>query len=140
MLLHACAPLVVSIAMMIPNVPAMVDAQEDLEKMQGTWEAATEQGQVFTFTFENEALTIEIGNITLECGVELNAEEEPAQIDVGIDEGPDEIVGAQVPGIYKLEDGRLVLCLSNPEVGERPEDFESIEGIQLLFELEKVSD
>lgn len=64
----------------------------------------------------------------------LNTEKRPMQVDLKIESGPDE--GKKQPGIFKVEDDKLTLCLAMPGDTKRPEKFETSEekpGILVIF-------
>ncbi|MCY2965030.1 MAG: TIGR03067 domain-containing protein [Planctomycetota bacterium] len=65
----------------------------------------------------------------------IDATEYPHQIDISVQKRK---AGT---GIYKFDDGKLVICLVDPEEGKRPTEFSAKEGTErMLMVLERLGD
>jgi RNA polymerase sigma-70 factor (ECF subfamily) len=120
--------------------PAKDAAARELEALQGEWKVVgleTQRGQApaddlkgMRWIFKgNQMQPINPGGAPSEKGeVKLDPGKNPKQIDLVILEGPPK--GTRVLGIYKLEKGRLTICLRNQNAAKkgRPTDFTIEEG------------
>ncbi len=117
--------------------PARADEKESaraLKELKGTWSA--DEPIESKWTFEGETLKASVNGVDYTCKVKVDPKAKPATIDLQIDEGPEESKGMTSKCIYKLEDGKLILCVSLPGK-DRPTEFEAVEGESFLFELKK---
>ncbi len=120
---------VAGLAMADDNEPAKV-----LESLKGTWVSA--EPFESKWTFEGENLKASVNGMDYTCKVKADPKAKPATLDFMINEGPDEAKGTTSKCIYKLEDGKLTMCVSLPGK-DRPKEFEGVEGESFLFELKK---
>ena len=119
-------------------------AQDDKEKLQGTWEFVSsqfggkeaqgpeaEQMKMLKYVFKGDKLTAKTpGQFT------LDASKKPKQIDLKIDDGPENERGTW-KGIYELKGDDLTLCMAPPNQ-DRPTAFESKEGeLTVLLKLKR---
>jgi uncharacterized protein (TIGR03067 family) len=111
--------------------PALLDvelareaaAQQDIERLQGTWEfvSGIRQAQMriagdqFTVTFKNG--DVYVGTYT------LDATTRPRMMDMTVREGPDKHRGKTSLVIYDLDGDRLIWCPAEPGTGNRLRDF-----------------
>jgi uncharacterized protein (TIGR03067 family) len=120
-------------------LPAHDDDQaikDELARHQGTWHASTSvyDGQEapaeivrsITRTVEKDHVVWKRdGKSFAGTRIELDPSRDPKAIDVIPDGGKDR--GERVPGIYKLEDDRLTICMAAP--GQpRPKEFKAEKG------------
>lgn len=117
--------------------PARADEKESataLKELKGTW--VSDEPLESKWTFEGETLKASVNGVDYTCKVKVDPKARPATIDFQIEEGPEESRRMTSKCIYKLEDGKLILCVSLPGK-ERPTEFEAVEGESFLFELKK---
>lgn len=105
-----------------------------LKSLKGTW--VSDEGIDSTWTFEGETLKATVNGLDYTCKVKVDPKAKPATIDLSIDEGPEDAKGKTSKCIYKLEGGKLILCVSLPGK-DRPKEFEQNEGESYVFELKK---
>lgn len=105
-----------------------------LKEIQGTW--VSDDPIESKWTFEGETLKASVNGMDYTCKVKVDPKASPATIDFQIDEGPEEAKGMTSKCIYKLEDGKLILCVAMPGK-DRPKEFETVEDESFLFELTK---
>ncbi len=125
-----------------------IDA-EALKTLIGTWKAVRLVGngqeapeqivESMSMTFSKDGLIV-TGNTgpddEAECEFRLNGSTDPKQFDFMPQGAPDFLLG-----IYKIEDGKLIMALVRPGQGDRPTEFTSEEGSeQLLGEFKKVEE
>ncbi len=115
------------------------DTKDDLKKLAGAWKCASKQidggevpadvAKMLGYTFKGDTLTMRGGlaragdryiptATTHSYKVKLGAKDDLKTIDLA-----PTAKGNKIAGIYKFEDGKLVLCLGLN--GKRPEKFES---------------
>jgi uncharacterized protein (TIGR03067 family) len=75
-----------------------------------------------------DELTITVKDKSFPAKIKIDAKAKPATIDIAPSDGPDK--GHTFPGIYKVEDGRLVIAFT--EKGDRPTEFKGGDGVLLL--------
>lgn len=105
-----------------------------LKELKGTW--VSDEPLESKWTFEGETLKASVNSVDYTCKVKVDPKARPAAIDFLIEDGPEESKRMTSKCIYKLEDGKLILCVSLPGK-ERPTEFEGVEGESFLFELKK---
>lgn len=105
-----------------------------LKSLKGTW--VSDEGIDSTWTFEGEILKATVNGLDYTCKVKADPKAKPATLDLVIDEGPEESKGKTSKCIYKIENGKLILCVSLPGK-DRPKEFEQNEGESYVFELKK---
>jgi uncharacterized protein (TIGR03067 family) len=105
-----------------------------LKSLKGTW--VSDEGIDSTWTFEGETLKATVNGLDYTCKVKVDPKAKPATIDLAIDDGPEDAKGKTSKCIYKLEGGKLTLCVSLPGK-DRPKEFEQNEGESYVFELKK---
>jgi uncharacterized protein (TIGR03067 family) len=110
------------------------DADDALKALKGTW--VTDEGVDSTWTFEGQTVKATVNGLDYTCKVKIDPKAKPATIDFVIDEGPEDSKGKTSKCIYKLEGGKLILCVSLPGK-DRPKEFEQNEGEAYVFELKK---
>ena len=114
------------------------EGKKEGEKFSGTWtiESFTRDGKDNDdakgekVTFEGDRLTVETKNGEHKGTFKLYPDQKPKGIDFTPSDGPNE--GKMHRGIYALEKGRLKICLAKPD-GDRPKEFESKEGSDLIL-------
>ena len=108
----------------------------DLQKLQGTWVRAGEDGPELKWVFKGETLDASVGDMDYKCKVVLDSKATPhPTIDLTVQEGPADAQGKVSKGIYKLTDKKLVLCVTHPGADTRPTKFESVDGESFVFEM-----
>lgn len=117
--------------------------KEEAKIFSGDWiiESAQRRGEEFkppvgsTIGFNDGKMTITKANGDKEGDgtFTLNAEADPKEINMKPDDAPDEI---KLSGIYKVEDKKLIICMSD---GERPKEFatDDSSGQVLLITLKR---
>lgn len=109
-------------------------AADALKSLKGTW--VSDEGIDSSWTFDGETLKATVNGLDYTCKVKVDPKAKPATIDLSIDEGPEDAKGKTSKCIYKLEGGKLILCVSLPGK-DRPKEFEQNEGESYVFELKK---
>jgi uncharacterized protein (TIGR03067 family) len=94
-----------------------------LRRLQGVWTASFD-GQDATWTFEGEKVTVAMGDRTYKADVKVDREAMPRAITFAVTEGPEDARGKNVSGIFKMEAGKLVVCIAQPG-DDRPEEFKN---------------
>lgn len=109
----------------------------DLKSMQGAWIAPSGDGGEVLYTFKGKTLVVTAPTRTYEMTVTLNPMAKPEKsIDLKIDKAPEDAMGKQALGIYKLEgEEKLVICFRVAE--GRPEKFEMQGFEQFVVELKR---
>ncbi len=109
---------------------------EALKPFQGSWETDGE-GIDSKWNFDGATLKATVNGQDYTCKVKIDADAKPnPTIDLTIDEGPEESKGKISKCIYKLDGGKLTLCVSLPGK-DRPKDFAQVEDEAYLFVLKK---
>lgn len=142
------------------SAPEPTDAsKKSLDSLQGTWKAVSgeEKGRAIDVKDESDQVIIKIAGTSLllqhgadskpeQYVIELDPKKEPAEINLS------ETLGGRTagrcPAIYKLEKGRLTLCVPNQffatKAEDRPKEFSTGSAEdrprkgQLLFVFEKM--
>jgi uncharacterized protein (TIGR03067 family) len=115
---------------------AQGSANEDLEKQQGTWvvtsfrrdgkDTPPEIVRTITRTVEGaHVVWRRDGKNFAGTALVLDPHQHPKAIDVIADGGPSR--GKRVLGIYKVGNGRLTLCMADPDQ-PRPREFKAEKG------------
>jgi uncharacterized protein (TIGR03067 family) len=108
----------------------------DLKKLQGTWVRAGDDGPELKWVFEGETLRATVGDQEYKCKVALDSKATPhPTVDLTVQDGPGDSQGKVSKGIYKLEEKKLLLCVTHPGVETRPSEFKPLEGESYVFEL-----
>jgi uncharacterized protein (TIGR03067 family) len=102
---------------------AQDEPRNPLRRFQGAW-TATFEGQDATWTFAGEKVTVAMGDRTYKADVTVDREAMPRAITFKVTEGPEDAQGKTVNGIYRMEEGKLVVCTGAPGE-ERPEEFKN---------------
>ncbi len=117
------------------------DLSGDLKKLQGTWVSTPDNAQESRWVFEGKKSTTTAGGREYVCEVKVDPKATPhPTIDFVVIEGEDDSAGKTAQGIYKLEGDTLILCVSLPDVGSRPTEFEAVEEETHLFNLKREKD
>jgi uncharacterized protein (TIGR03067 family) len=116
--------------------PTAQKVPSDLERLQGTWLHVHREhpgGQVLatvneTATYTGDRLTLKKDGVVYGRGiVTIHPERSPRTMDTQNLDGEGKPVGQPHHGIYKFENDRLILCLSN-QGDERPTEFTTTSG------------
>jgi uncharacterized protein (TIGR03067 family) len=124
--------------------------QKAKDNLTGTWAAVAHNGfaqevsrdelRSLRLTFKDNHIFASYGNKKAEANFKLNRiEAGPSQIDVAVTEGPEEVKGKSMQGIYLLEGDTLKVLYSDPGKA-RPNAFtdENKPGVYALsFKREK---
>lgn len=131
---------VVVFAFALSGLPA-ADAQP-LKSLEGSYRAVsvTRDGQDAPADLVNamkakitaDELTITVKDKSFPAKIKVDPKAKPAAIDIAPSDGPEK--GHTFPGIYKVEDGQLVIAFT--EKGDRPTEFKGGGGV-LLIRLKK---
>ena len=78
------------------------------------------------FVFKGDKLTVKV-----ECPYTIDAAKKPKEIDLKVEEGPEQERGTW-KGIYELKGDELTLCLALPNEA-RPTEFETKEGEKTML-------
>lgn len=114
-----------------------VDAKDDKATLQGRWQAvSSDQGgqddpnaKQHSITFEKDTIVINRGDQVFVKGTfKLDGTKSPRQIDITIEEGPDQAKGKTALGVYELKDDTLKWATNHPGETERPTGFGSTAG------------
>ncbi len=127
-----------SAALLLPFAGRTSAADESpaavLKTLAGTWTSSDPVDS--TWTFEGETLKASVNGMDYTCKVKADPKATPAELDIVIDDGPEEAKGKTSRCIYKLDGETLTLCVSLPGK-DRPKEFEQEEGEHYVFELKK---
>lgn len=120
------------VCLLLAGVVIAADQEAELKLLEGTWvlDDATLGGRDHKEDFKGmklavmgTAYTIDFGENSDKGTLTVNGEKNPKWIDITTKkDGP--FKGRTLPGVYKLDGGKLVLCL-NSEKPDRPEKFEA---------------
>lgn len=145
-----------STVLLVLTTPLLLSAGEDgvqkeLKALQGKWKAvALEAGgkplpkeAVPDFLFIVEAdgkSTGQMGKIEYRAKVSIDPAKNPKTIDNAHETGPHK--GKQQFGIYKVEGGRWIVCMTAPGAAEtdRPKTFDTKDTPYVVFTFELVED
>ncbi len=119
--------------------------KSDKDKIQGEWKVTSikigghepdDKDHILKspWVFKGDKLTFE----PFEADFKLDPSKDPKQIDVTIQKGPDGEKGLMALGIYKLDGDKLTIHACHPGDGDRPTDFETTGGRNVLVTLERV--
>jgi uncharacterized protein (TIGR03067 family) len=135
-LAFAAAAFTVTVTVRADDAKAKVEG--DLKKLQGTWARAGDEGPDSTWKFEGDTVKTAVNGNDYTSTIKLDEKASPhATIDFTVKDGPGDVQGKTVKGIYKIDGSKLVLCIAMPGVESRPADFKSVEDEYILFELKK---
>jgi RNA polymerase sigma-70 factor (ECF subfamily) len=122
-----------------------------LRELEGTWRVKSletagkrvpeDELKVMGWTFRGATLLLSGPGKKIKCAVRLDPSKTPKQIDVTGLEGPPE--GKTTRGIYKVEKGRLILCMRDERKADlgRPKEFKADdENGQSLATLERLNE
>lgn len=103
-----------------------------LRRLQGTW-TGTFENQDVTWVLDGEKVTGTIAGETYKATAKVDPQAKPRAITFDITEGPSDAQGKTSNGIFKLEKGKLVLCIGAPGM-DRPTEFKDAadEGLYLF--------
>ena len=111
----------------------------DKTKLEGEW-VSTVPGQDMIFSFSDENFSIKSPNVPnywYTGTFSLKIKADPKKIDLAIKEGGiPQYVGKASLGIYKIENGVLILALNQPGAPAYPASFQNT-GNAILFKLKK---
>jgi uncharacterized protein (TIGR03067 family) len=120
----------VSVVLLVAGTTLAADKQQELKALEGTWvlETATLDGRDHTLDFDGMKLILKGGEYTIEFGdnsdkgtVTIDPAKSPKWIDIKTGaKGP--FRGLTLPGIYKIDGGKLVLCC-HADGKTRPAEF-----------------
>lgn len=116
------------------------DAPEgDLKRMQGAWKTELpDNGGEIHYQFKGSNLVVEAPNRRYEITVTLDPEAKPHKaVDFHVDEGPEESKGQTNQAIYRIEEGKLIICIDGG-AGSRPAEFETEQGQSYILELSRI--
>jgi uncharacterized protein (TIGR03067 family) len=141
-MLHA-----ISNTVFVPSLATIlvIVAQPSTEKtIQGKWAVVSlvNEGKQLKLVnahvyFEADKMTFLTDRDYLACKFKTNDKRLPKYIDLTVLEG--KFIGTVVPGIYKLDDDTLQICLSLRVNKDRPKEFASQESsVYSLFTLKRV--
>jgi uncharacterized protein (TIGR03067 family) len=110
----------------------------DLKKAQGTWVRTGDEGPDSTWKFEGASVKTTVNGNDYTSTVKLDETAKPhATIDFTVKDGPGDVQGKTVKGIYKFDGSKLILCIATPGTEKRPAEFKTVEEEAILFELKK---
>jgi uncharacterized protein (TIGR03067 family) len=113
---------------------------KDLDQLQGTWAAPTNDGGENRFVFLGDMLTSTVNGQKYISKIKLDTEAKPRTIDFMVKEGPNDTAGSTVLGIYELEGDTLKLCISLPGINTRPTEFKRTEDETVVFQLKRMKE
>jgi uncharacterized protein (TIGR03067 family) len=123
------------LALVSSSVGGEKDKQKD--KLEGTWkvEATVNDGKEeadakeHTLIMAGTTFEVKKGDDTLFKGsIKTNAAKKPHGIDFTFTDGPDDLKGKTVKGIYEVKGDSLRLCVAADPGDVRPSEFASPEG------------
>ena len=110
---------------------------EKKDKLDGTWkvESTVNDGKEeadakeHTLIIAGKTFAVKKGDDTLFKGnIQTNATKKPHEIDFTFTDGPDDLKGKTVKGIYEVKGDSLQFCVVADPGGVRPSEFTSPEG------------
>lgn len=117
-------------------------AAEGLKDLEGSYtvEAATKGGvdvpeterKKVTFVFKADEMTMKTADRAVTAKIKVDSTKMPMTIEISPADGPEK--GKTFPGIYKIENGELLLAFN--ERGDRPTEFKG-DGDVALMKLKK---
>jgi uncharacterized protein (TIGR03067 family) len=109
----------------------------DLKKMQGTWVLQAGDNEI-PWVFEGDTMKTRFNEDDYVTRVTVNDKASPhPSIDFEILEGAEDAKGKVAKGIYKLEDGKLTVCVALPDTDSRPNEFRGLQNETMLFALSR---
>lgn len=126
---------VVAFLLLVGLVQAADDLKEPLKSLQGNWafQLGDDSGK---FKFEADKVTIEVSNGSFYVArVKIDDAADPKTIDFMIEEGPDNAAGKTAYGLLKRDGDKFVIAVAPHGLGERPKNFEPIDGEVFVFKL-----
>ncbi|HZY85756.1 MAG TPA: TIGR03067 domain-containing protein [Gemmataceae bacterium] len=112
------------------------EKKDDLKKFEGAWaftgwemggqQLPEETLRDTKWSVKGNKYTFEMGSVTEEGTLKLDAGKKPAALDLTITAGTDK--GKVQLGIYRVERDAIVFCLAPAGAKERPTEFASPEG------------
>lgn len=122
----------VAVVLLIAGTAFTADKDAELKALEGTWllDAATLDGRDHTLDFQGMKLILKGTDYAIEFGensdkgtITIDPAKSPMWIDIKTGEkGP--FKGKTLPGIYKLDGERLVLCC-HADAQKRPTEFDA---------------
>jgi uncharacterized protein (TIGR03067 family) len=121
------------------------DAEKDKAALKGKWEPVSSDSggnkddeadyKQFRLVFDGDKFTIlKSGETHMKGTFKLDASKTPRQIDLKVEEGPDEDVkGKALVGIYEVKGDELKWCFVPPDRGDRPKKFTTQSGSSQIF-------
>jgi uncharacterized protein (TIGR03067 family) len=120
------------VVLLVAGTTPAADKPEELKALEGTWvlDAATLDGRDHTLDFEGMKLILKGGEYTIEFGENsdkgtftIDPDKSPKWIDIKTGaKGP--FKGLTLPGVYKLDGEKLVLCC-HADGKTRPAEFDA---------------
>jgi uncharacterized protein (TIGR03067 family) len=116
------------------------DAAAEMKNLEGSWRVVGGERYGKTSSrFDGSDLHIKNGTLSLEREgkvlyrgtIKLHPQQAPKAMDVKLTEGDGK--GETSLGIYKLSGDRLELCFDDPGVEQRPRQFTTREGTELML-------
>jgi uncharacterized protein (TIGR03067 family) len=120
-----------------PSARGEEKVSNDLKAMEGTWVSAPDAPLESRWVFDGETLKSTVNGQDYVAKIKLDAKASPRAVDFTISEGPEDLTGKTVVGIYKIDGDKLTICLSAPGRDERPTEFKAVEDETYLFELKR---
>jgi uncharacterized protein (TIGR03067 family) len=127
------------------------DVRKELKALEGTWKAvaleaggkALPKASVPEFLFVVGAdgkATGRMGKIEYQARVSVDPQKTPKTIDNAHETGPQK--GKKQVGIYKLEGGKWIVCMTAPgaKEGDRPKSFDTKNSAGIVFVFERVKE
>jgi uncharacterized protein (TIGR03067 family) len=143
--------LIVLIASPLAAADADADARKELKALEGTWKAvALEAGgkplpkaSVPEFLFivgADGKATGRMGKIEYQAKISVDPKKTPKTIDNAHQTGAQK--GKMQFGIYKVEDGKWIVCMTAPgaKEGDRPKTFDTKGSASIVFVFERVKE
>ena len=134
--MNRLTPAVVVFALAVSGLVAADDAS--LKALEGTYQAVSvsrdgkdapaDLVDAMKAKIAADELTVTVKDKSFPAKIKLDPKAKPAAIDIAPSDGPDK--GHTFPGIYKVEDGQLVIAFT--EKGDRPTEFKGGDGVLLL--------
>ncbi len=117
---------------MLTSAQGQETPRNPLRRLQGTW-TGTFENQDVTWTVNGEKVTGTIVGETYKATVKVDREATPHAITFHVNEGPGGAQGKTTNGIFKFEEGKLVVCIGAPGM-DRPTEFKGAtdEGLYLF--------
>lgn len=116
----------------LSSAQAEESPRNPLRKLQGTW-TGTFENQDVTWVLDGDKLTATLVGETHKANVKVDTQATPDAITFEITEGPEDARGKTSNGIFKFDEGKLIICVGAPGA-DRPKGFKDAadEGIYLF--------